>query len=85
MSSQLKELYHIVKHIDKMNNIIKIDVIAQGIMAKYYGSTQNCGTHFQRWTYAVLQARDIFEGKYKINEDELSEEAYKYCKEYELI
>ena len=27
---------------------IKIDVIAQGIMAKYYGSTQNCGTHFQR-------------------------------------
>jgi hypothetical protein len=68
-----------------MNDILKIDVIAQGIMAKYYGSTQNCGTHTQRWTYAILQARDIFEGKYKIDKDDLSEEAYKYCKEYELI
>ena len=68
-----------------MNNIIKIDVIAQGIMAKYYGSTQNCGTHFQRWTYAVLQAREIFEGKYKIDKNDLSDEAFKYCKEHELI
>ena len=68
-----------------MNNIIKIDVIAQGIMAKYYGSTQNCGTHTQRWTYAILQAREIFKGDCKIDKDTLSDEAFKYCKEHELI
>ena len=68
-----------------MKNILKIDVIAQGIMASYYGSRQRCGTETQKWTYAILQARDIFEGKYKIDKDDLSEEAYKYCKEYELI
>ena len=68
-----------------MNDILKIDTIARGIMASYYGSRQRCGTETQKWTYAILQARDIFEGKYKIDKDELSEEAYKYCKEYELI
>jgi len=68
-----------------MNDIIKIDVIARGIMAKYYGSTQNCGTNYQKWTYAILQARDIFEGNYKIDKNDLTDEAFKYCKEHELI
>ena len=68
-----------------MNEIFKIDTIAQGIMASYYGSRQRCGTETQKWTHAVLQAREIFEGKCKIDENDLSEEAYKYCKKHELI
>lgn len=68
-----------------MNDIQKIDAIARGVMAEYYGSKQRCGTEFQKWTYAILQARDIFEGNYKIDENDLSDEAFKYCKKHELI
>ena len=68
-----------------MNDIQKIDAIARGVMAEYYGSKQRCGTEFQKWTYAILQARDIFEGNYKIDKNDLSDEAYKYCKKNELI
>jgi len=68
-----------------MNDILKIDTIARGIMASYYGSRQRCGTETQKWTYAILQARDIFEGNYKIDENDLSDEAFKYCKKNELI
>lgn len=68
-----------------MNDIRKIDAIARGVMAEYYGSKQRCGTETQKWTYAILQARDIFEGKYKIDKNYLSDEAYKYCKKNELI
>jgi hypothetical protein len=68
-----------------MNDIQKIDAIARGVMAEYYGSKQRCGTEFQKWTYAILQARDIFEGNYKIDKNDLSDEAFKYCKKNELI
>ena len=68
-----------------MNEILKIDTIARGIMASYYGSRQRCGTETQKWTYAILQAREIFSGDSKINENDLSDEAFKYCKEHELI
>ena len=68
-----------------MNDILKIDTIARGIMASYYGSRQRCGTETQKWTYAILQAREIFSGDSKINENDLSDEAFKYCKEHELI
>ena len=68
-----------------MNEIQTIDTIARGIMANYYGSRQRCGTETQKWTYAILQAREIFKGDSKINENDLSDEAFKYCKEHELI
>ena len=68
-----------------MTEIQKIEAITKDILAGYYGTTQNCGTEFQKWTYAVLQAREIFEGRCKIDENDLSDEAYKYCKEHELI
>jgi hypothetical protein len=68
-----------------MNDIQKIDAIARGVMAEYYGSKQRCGTETQKWTYAILQARNIFEGNYKIDKNHLSDEAFKYCKENELI
>ena len=68
-----------------MNEILKIDTIARGIMASYYGSRQRCGTETQKWTYAILQAREIFKGDCKIDKDALSDEAFKYCKEHELI
>jgi len=68
-----------------MNEILKIDTIARGIMASYYGSRQRCGTETQKWTYAILQAREIFSGDSKINENDLSDEAFKYCKEHKLI
>ena len=68
-----------------MNEIQTIDTIARGIMASYYGSRQRCGTETQKWTYAILQAREIFQGDSKIDENDLSDEAFKYCKEHELI
>ena len=68
-----------------MNEIQKIDTIARGIMASYYGSRQRCGTETQKWTYAILQAREIFKGDSKIDENDLSDEAFKYCKKHELI
>jgi hypothetical protein len=68
-----------------MNDIQTIDTIARGIMASYYGSRQRCGTETQKWTYAILQAREIFSGDSKINENDLSDEAFKYCKKHELI
>ena len=68
-----------------MNDILKIDTIARGIMASYYGSRQRCGTETQKWTYAILQAREIFKGDSKIDENDLSDEAFKYCKKHELI
>jgi hypothetical protein len=69
----------------QMNDIQTIDAIARGIMASYYGSRQRCGTETQKWTYAILQAREIFSGDSKINENDLSDEAFKYCKKHELI
>jgi len=68
-----------------MNDIQKIDTIARGIMARYYGSRQRCGTETQKWTYAILQAREIFAGDSIINKNDLSNEAFEYCKEHELI
>tara|TARA_R110002020_G_scaffold27115_4_gene87316 strand:- start:435 stop:644 length:210 start_codon:yes stop_codon:yes gene_type:complete len=68
-----------------MSKQIKIDIIAQGIMAGYYGSKQNAGTEFQKWTYAVLQAMEIYKQDMIINVETLSNEAYHYCKNNNLI
>jgi len=46
-----------------MNEIQKIEAITKDILAGYYGTTQNCGTETQKYTYAYLQAKKIFDGE----------------------
>jgi len=38
----------------------KIEKIAMKVMAKR--SSQTCGTEYQKWTYALLKAREIYHG-----------------------
>ncbi len=46
-----------------MNKVQAIEAITKDILAGYYGTTQNCGTETQKYTYAYLQARKVYEGK----------------------
>ena len=46
-----------------MNQVQAIEAITKDILAGYYGTTQNCGTETQKYTYAYLQAQKIFDGK----------------------
>ena len=41
----------------------KIEAIANDIQDGIYGSTQKCGTEWQKWTYSLMQARKIYEGE----------------------
>ena len=50
-----------------MSEIEKIEAIAKGIMAGYYGEKQKCGTEYQKWTYAVLQADKIYKGEWIVD------------------
>ena len=50
-----------------MTDLKKIEKIAQGIIAGYYGYTQDCGTEWQKWTHAVLQANKIYTGEYIVD------------------
>ena len=50
-----------------MSELQKIEKIAEGIMAEYYGTKQDCGTEYQKWTYALLQAERILKGDLVIN------------------
>jgi hypothetical protein len=52
-----------------MSELEKIEKIAQGIMAGYYGEKQKCGTEYQKWTYAVLQADKIYRGDWIVNKE----------------
>ena len=67
-----------------MNRILKIDTIARGVMAGYYGYKQKCGTEFQKWTHAVLQANEIYKGDLVIDSNELSNEALKYVEDNKI-
>jgi len=58
-----------------MSELEKIEKIAQGIMAGYYGEKQRC--EYQKWTYAVLQADKIYKGDYVVNK-ETNELGYDY-------
>ncbi len=60
-----------------MNRLQKIEKIAQGIMAGYYGEKQKCGTEWQKWTYAVLQADKIYQGEWIVDK-ETNELGYDY-------
>ncbi len=46
-----------------MTEIQKIEAITKDILAGYYGTTQNCGTETQKYTYAYLQAQKVYEGE----------------------
>ena len=46
-----------------MTEIQKIEAITKDILAGYYGTTQNCGTATQKYTYAYLQAQKVYEGE----------------------
>ncbi len=67
-----------------MNRILKIDTIARGVMAGYYGCKQKCGTEFQKWTHAVLQADQIYKGDLVIDSTELSVEGLKYVEDNQI-
>jgi len=58
---------HIIDN--KMTEIQKIEAITKDILAGYYGTTQNCGTETQKYTYAYLQAQKIFNGELIIKEN----------------
>ncbi len=46
-----------------MNKVQAIEAITRDILAGYYGTTQNCGTETQKYTYAYLQAQKVYEGE----------------------
>ena len=46
-----------------MTEIQKIEAITKDILARYYGSTQKCGTETQKYTYAFEQAKKIYAGE----------------------
>ena len=46
-----------------MNKVQAIEAITKDILAGYYGTTQNCGTETQKYTYAYLQAKRIYNGE----------------------
>lgn len=52
-----------------MTKVQKIEAITKDILAGYYGTTQNCGTETQKYTYAYLQAQKIFDGKLIIKQN----------------
>ena len=52
-----------------MTKIQKIEAITKDILAGYYGTTQKCGTETQKYTYAYLQAQNIFNGELIIKEN----------------
>ena len=40
-----------------------IEAIANDIQNGIYGWTQKCGTEWQKWTFALQQARKIYDGE----------------------
>ena len=40
-----------------------IESIANDIQEGIYGFTQKCGTEWQKWTFALQQARKIYDGE----------------------
>ena len=45
-----------------MNELQAIEAITKDILAGYYGSRQTAGTETQKYTYAYLQAKQIYNG-----------------------
>ena len=49
-------------------------------MAGYYGTKQDCGTEYQKWTHAVLQADKIYQGDWVVDK-ETNEYGYDYVQQ----
>ncbi len=49
-------------------------------MAGYYGSKQDCGTEWQKWTHAVLQANKIYKGDWVVDK-ETNDYGYDYVQQ----
>ena len=45
-----------------MNEVQEIEEITKDILAGLYGSIQTAGTETQKYTYAYLQAKQIYNG-----------------------
>ena len=45
-----------------MNEQKAIESIANDIQNGIYGWTQKCGTEWQKWTYALMQAKKVYDG-----------------------
>ena len=63
-----------------MTELQKIEKIAKGIMAGYYGTKQDCGTEWQKWTHAVLQANKIYQGDWVVDK-ETNDYGYDYVQQ----
>ena len=63
-----------------MTELQKIEKIAKGIMAGYYGTKQDCGTEWQKWTHAVLQANKIYKGDWVVDK-ETNDYGYDYVQQ----
>ena len=50
-----------------MNEIKAIEEITKDILAGLYGSIQTAGTETQKYTYAYLQAKKIYNGELEID------------------
>ena len=45
-----------------MNEVTAIEAITKDILSGLYGSIQSAGTETQKYTYAYLQAKKIYNG-----------------------
>ena len=45
-----------------MNEVTAIEAITKDILSGLYGSIQSAGTETQKYTYAYLQAKQIYNG-----------------------
>ena len=50
-----------------MNEVKAIEEITKDILAGLYGSVQKAGTETQKYTYAYLQAKQIYNGELEID------------------
>ena len=55
-----------------MNEIQAIEEITKDILAGLYGSIQTAGTETQKYTYAYLQAKQIYNGDLIIDTNDIS-------------
>jgi len=49
-----------MKKVNATNELAKIEELAKKILRESY--SQTCGTEYQKWTYALLKAREEYHG-----------------------
>ena len=55
-----------------MNELQAIEAITKDILAGLYGSIQTAGTETQKYTYAYLQAKQMYNGDLIIDTNDIS-------------